>query len=124
MSFFQYLVPAMSAFAISPFSVIWYIAMPLTNPVLTSAAFLPAGMAPVLILTGSAVYLGGVVLVTGLGNVPMNRRLAGYPDASADAQRYWPEYIHNWTRLNHLRTGASAVSAILYFWAAVGLAHA
>ena len=31
--FFQYLVPAMSADAMSPLSVIWYTAMPLTNPV-------------------------------------------------------------------------------------------
>jgi len=63
------------------------------------------------IVAGAAIYLTGTVLVTMLGNVPMNRRLDGMaPDGAATAA-YWRHYASVWTRWNHLRTAAAVLAA-------------
>ncbi len=67
-------------------------------------------------------YVIGVFGVTAAGNVPMNQKLAAMPDASAEAQAYWPDYARGWTRWNHVRTAAALVASLCYAIAAVMLA--
>lgn len=62
-----------------------------------------SGMAQALAVTGSVAYLAGVMAVTGLGNVPMNRRLDGMAGDGPATAGYWPDYALRWTRLNHVR---------------------
>ncbi|MEL6100441.1 MAG: anthrone oxygenase family protein [Pseudomonadota bacterium] len=59
---------------------------------------------------GAAIYLVGVIGVTVLGNVPMNKRL----DRGTLAADYWPHYQVNWTILNHVRTVASIIAAFCF----------
>lgn len=64
---------------------------------------------PVLML-GAFVYFAFVFLVTGMGNVPMNKALAALEGEAAST--YWrTKYLRLWTRLNTIRTMGCLVSA-------------
>lgn len=56
-------------------------------------------------------YIIGSFGVTIAFNVPRNERLARLGEASAEASAYWPTYVREWTRWNHVRTAASLMSA-------------
>jgi len=76
-----------------------------------AAAFFPwsAPRSPLLVAAG-ALYVVGSFLVTGRCNVPMNDRLARMDALSPEAAAYWPRYVQEWLRWNHVRTAASAAS--------------
>lgn len=63
------------------------------------------------IMAGGLVYFTGTFLVTMLGNVPMNKRLDPMIMSAPDTRDYWQVYARDWTRWNHLRTGASALAS-------------
>ena len=69
-------------------------------------------------IVGSLNYFFGVFLVTGLGNVPMNQRLDAMDHNSEDGQAYLSIYLERWTRLNHMRTLCSLLTAFCYLTAA------
>jgi len=81
------------------------------------------GMAGWLVLGAAASYLLGTLLVTGLGNVPLNNELdalsleALTPEALKQFRLY---YESNWNRLHLIRT----VFAVLSFLLALGSAFA
>ncbi len=66
------------------------------------------------LLTGSVLYLAGVVLVTVIFNVPMNQALASANPASPDGARLWASCLTNWTAWNHVRTIASLAATVLF----------
>ena len=70
------------------------------------------------LLAGSVLYLVGVVLVTGLFNVPRNDALAAASVDSPEGHRLWAAYLSGWTAWNHVRTltalAASVAFAIAY----------
>ncbi len=65
-------------------------------------------------VAGGAIYVVGAVLVTMLGNVPMNQRLDAMAPDGALTQRYWRTYATYWTLWNHVRTMASALAAACF----------
>jgi uncharacterized membrane protein len=65
-----------------------------------------------LILAGSVAYLVGCFGVTVACNVPLNEQLAATDLGQAAA--FWPRYLELWTRWNHVRTIAPALSAALF----------
>ena len=60
-------------------------------------------------------------LLTLLGNVPMNNRLERLDHNGEQARNYWREYSVTWTRLNHVRSVGSVLTAGLYLVAAITL---
>ncbi|MEM6537239.1 MAG: anthrone oxygenase family protein [Pseudomonadota bacterium] len=82
------------------------------------------GAAQQLILFGTTAYIILVFVVTIIGNVPMNERLARLPATSAEAAAYWSNYVQNWTRWNHLRTIGSILTSGSYLFAMLVLAKA
>ena len=68
-------------------------------------------------LAAAGVYLVGSLLVTGLGNVPLNEKLAKLDPEAADANSSWHSYRKRWVRLNHIRTGACLLTAGLFIGA-------
>ena len=72
-------------------------------------------------LAGSACYLAGTYLVTVLGNVPLNRRLAGGQPADPATAALWARYRRRWTRLNHLRTASALAAALLFSLGVTGV---
>lgn len=76
------------------------------------AAFFPWGSprSPLLIAAGM-LYVVGSFFVTMAFNVPRNERLARLGSESPEAAAYWPTYLREWSRWNHVRTAASIASA-------------
>ncbi len=64
-------------------------------------------------LAAGALYLVGVIMLTGLYHVPRNNALDRLDPESSHGQRYWEIYHHQWVRMNHVRTVAPAIAAIL-----------
>lgn len=64
-----------------------------------------------LLLASSLLYLVGTFFVTIAFNVPRNERLARLDNESSERSAYWPVYVEEWSRWNHVRTVASVASA-------------
>ncbi len=65
-------------------------------------------------LGGALFYLVGTILVTMLGNVPLNDQLAAVSATDPAARDVWEYYLGRWTMWNHVRTAAAMVAALLY----------
>lgn len=61
----------------------------------------------------ATIYLAGVVLLTIGYHVPRNDHLAALDPHSAAAIDYWSTYLTQWVRMNHIRTIAPLVTAVL-----------
>jgi uncharacterized membrane protein len=68
-------------------------------------------------LIGSLCYLGGAILVTIAGNVPLNDALAAVSPDSADGASLWIRFLANWTFWNHARMLASIAAAVAFILA-------
>lgn len=66
------------------------------------------------VLAGALLYLAGTFLVTGLGNVPLNNKLAAVSATDPEAVPVWADYLGRWTTLNTLRTVAAVGAALAY----------
>ncbi len=64
------------------------------------------------LLAGALLYLLGTFLVTGLGNVPLNEKLAAVSATDSSAVAVWEHFLDQWTTLNTLRTTASVTAAL------------
>lgn len=78
------------------------------------ASVLMTGPAAGWIMAGCASYVIGVFIVTMVFNVPMNQRLDAMNRESAETVSYWTVYAPSWTLWNHVRTIASAGSAVCF----------
>ncbi|MEM6747059.1 MAG: anthrone oxygenase family protein [Pseudomonadota bacterium] len=79
------------------------------------------GAALATLVLAPIVYLPTVFLMTLFGNVPMNKKLERLDRTSTDATVYWMKYGRDWTRLNHVRSIGSILTAGLYIIAAITL---
>tara|TARA_R110000824_G_scaffold156494_4_gene329669 strand:+ start:934 stop:1437 length:504 start_codon:yes stop_codon:yes gene_type:complete len=79
------------------------------------------GAALVTLVLAPLVYLSTVFLMTMFGNVPMNNKLERLDHTTSEAKAYWAKYGRDWTRLNHVRSVGSIVTAGLYIIAAITL---
>ncbi len=64
-------------------------------------------------LIAGALYIVGVVLVTIGYHVPRNNMLDSLDPNSAAGIAYWATYLEEWVRMNHVRTIAPLVTAVL-----------
>jgi uncharacterized membrane protein len=76
--------------------------------------FLGSQSGSVYLITGSAFYLIGCLMVTGIFNVPKNEALAKVNALAADSERHWHNYVDKWTDWNHVRTVASLLAAACF----------
>jgi uncharacterized membrane protein len=66
------------------------------------------------LISAGAVYLVGIIGLTGAYHVPRNNALAAVDPESPEGERVWQTYLVEWTRMNHVRTVAGlAASALL-----------
>ncbi|MEM7494334.1 MAG: anthrone oxygenase family protein [Pseudomonadota bacterium] len=79
------------------------------------------GAALMTLLLAPIVYLPTVFFMTIFGNVPMNNKLEGLDHTSAESEAYWVKYGRDWTRLNHVRSLGSVLTAGLYVIASITL---
>lgn len=59
------------------------------------------------------IYLVGVVALTVGYHVPRNNRLAAIDPSSDDGAAYWATYLNEWVMMNHVRTAAPLVTAVI-----------
>jgi uncharacterized membrane protein len=68
------------------------------------------------LIAAGAIYLVGIIGLTGGYHVPRNNALARVDPASPEGERVWRTYLVEWTRMNHVRTvaglGAAALLAV------------
>jgi uncharacterized membrane protein len=64
-------------------------------------------------VTACVLYLLGGVVLTGAYHVPRNERLDALDPAGTEGVAYWAVYLREWVRMNHVRTVAPAVAALL-----------
>lgn len=102
----------------SLFMVLFMGFLPASAALALVAFWQTSGAALTLIVIGALTYALGVFAVTGFGNVPMNQRLDANADAPGALADYWPHYAQHWTRLNHIRSAASAFAALTWLIAA------
>ena len=68
------------------------------------------------LLAAGLLYAVGTFGVTMAFNVPRNNRLERLEAPSAEAAAYWLVYLREWTRWNHVRTGAALAAAACAFF--------
>lgn len=107
----------------SVFLTTFFALVPATVGLSFSSASNVEGARP-LIMSGTAIYILTVILVTIIGNVPMNEKLARMSSSSPDTISYWRIYGLRWTQLNHLRTIGSFATSVCFLLAAIALASA
>ena len=73
------------------------------------------------LLGGAVSYIVGTWLVTGIGNVPLNNKLAVVKPEDPESSEVWEHYLKHWTKLNSQRTGAALFAAVLF---SIGLIYA
>ena len=82
------------------------------------AVFKVDGPAKIWLIVGSVSYLVLVFMLTGGYHVPRNDKLDTFNPESAEAARFWADYVKEWTMWNHVRaigsitTLASMIMAI------------
>lgn len=64
-------------------------------------------------LIGCALYVVGVVFLTIGYHVPRNDRLAALDPSSVEGTTYWGTYLREWVRMNHVRTIAPLIAAVV-----------
>ena len=79
------------------------------------------GGGPSLFAAGGAFYLVGVILVSGLGNIPLNHKLAVLDANERDSKLFWVGYVQKWCAFNHLRVIGSVLAALCFTYGAVSL---
>lgn len=60
---------------------------------------------------GGAAYVAGTIGLTIVYHVPRNNALATVDPTGADGASYWPRYLAEWTRWNHVRVLAGLAAA-------------
>ena len=71
----------------------------------------------ILALLGGAIYIAGAIVVTMLGNVPLNNALIRVTSGQSEGAALWTKYLRDWTRWNHVRTIACTVAMVLFILA-------
>ncbi|GAA0272818.1 DUF1772 domain-containing protein [Alteraurantiacibacter aestuarii] len=66
---------------------------------------------------GAGIYLLGMLLVTIVGNVPLNNALDAATPGTAQGAAMWTQYLDRWTVWNHVRTLACTLSMAMLVWA-------
>ena len=65
---------------------------------------------PVLVVSGTVLYVVGCVAITMALNVPLNDALAGVDPGSPAGDQVWRNFADKWTRWNNVRTVAATVA--------------
>jgi len=65
-------------------------------------------------LVGAVIYCLGTFLVTILGNVPLNDKLAAVSATDSVAAKLWEHYLDRWTMWNHVRAAAAMLAALFF----------
>lgn len=98
---------------LSPAFMTVYLGTGLCCAVLGIRAVLAWGERPAaLLLAGAALYLVGVILLTGAFHVPRNNALTALDPAGPAAAEQWATFVRAWSWGNHVRVAAGLGTAV------------
>jgi uncharacterized membrane protein len=66
------------------------------------------------LIAAGAIYVIGEIATTGGYHVPRNNALARVDPESEEGARVWQTYLVEWTKMNHVRTGAGLTACALF----------
>jgi uncharacterized membrane protein len=111
---------AINSSAMTPVFMVLFLGVAVLCAVIAVVTFvLWPDVGTVRLLLGSGLYLFGAFGVTVVANVPRNEALRKLEPGTPEAVTYWPAYVREWTRWNHVRALASAAAAVVYALALV-----
>jgi uncharacterized membrane protein len=93
---------------LNPWFLLAFMGTAVLSLILVAGGFIYGGPARFYLIAGGLLFLGGVILVTMIVNVPMNNALEALQPGSEEAARLWSSTtLVDWVRWNHVRTLAS-----------------
>jgi uncharacterized membrane protein len=104
---------AINVVVMNPFVMVALFGTALASVVLMVGAVVDWGPYSVSVLVAGAVYLVGMVGVTGAYNIPRNDAMAELDPSAPSSVAPWERYVKEWTRANHVRTIAPLATAAL-----------
>jgi uncharacterized membrane protein len=106
---------AINVVILNPWFLLAFMGTAMLALVLAAGGFVYGGPARFYLIAGGLLFLGGVILVTMIANVPMNNALEALQPGSEEAVRLWSSsYLVDWVRWNHVRT-LSSIGALGFF---------
>lgn len=114
-------IAAMQSINVTVLNPIFFIAFfgtALLSVILAGVALLRFGESGAFALfAGGLLYLGGIILVTMIFNVPMNEALARIDPSSAAGTELWATYLDRWTAWNHVRSITGIIASACFILA-------
>lgn len=99
---------AINVTILNPWFLLAFMGTAVLSLILVGGGFVYGGPARFYLIAGGLLFLGGVILVTMIVNVPMNNALEALQPGRDDAARLWSSiYLVDWVRWNHVRTLSS-----------------
>ncbi|URK88942.1 DUF1772 domain-containing protein [Rhizobium sp. RCAM05350] len=99
---------AINVVILNPWFLLAFMGTAVLALILVAGGFVYGGPARFYLIAGGLLFLGGVILVTMIVNVPMNNALEALQPGSDEAARLWSStYLGDWVRWNHVRTLSS-----------------
>lgn len=106
---------AINVVILNPLFLLAFMGTAVLALILVAGGFVHGGPARFYLIAGGLLFLGGVILVTMIVNVPMNNALDALQPGSEEAARLWSSsYLVDWVRWNHVRT-LSSIGAFVCF---------
>jgi uncharacterized membrane protein len=99
---------AINVVILNPLFLLAFMGTAVLALILVAGGFVYGGPARFYLIAGGLLFLGGVILVTMIVNVPMNNALDALQPGSEEAARLWSSTtLVDWVRWNHVRTLSS-----------------
>ncbi|MBB3608177.1 anthrone oxygenase family protein [Rhizobium sp. BK602] len=98
----------------SPFMAVFLVTLALSVFIAVMAIVHWRGGVSILMLAGAALYIVTTFVSTIVFNVPLNDALDKVDGRTTEAATLWATYLGDWTKWNHLRTGASLLAACAF----------
>lgn len=99
---------AINVVILNPWFLLAFMGTAVLSLILFAGGFIYGGPARFYLIVGGLLFLGGVILVTMIVNVPMNNALEALQPGSEEAARLWSSTtLVDWVRWNHVRTLSS-----------------
>ena len=106
---------AINVVILNPWFLLAFMGTAVLSLILVAGGFIHGGPARFYLIAGGLLFLGGVIMVTMIANVPMNNALEALQPGSDEAARLWSSsYLVDWVRWNHVRT-LSSIGALGLF---------
>ncbi len=102
----------------SIFMVVFISLVPLSIAVSIWSIITTGWSGSLFVLVGTLLYVFGMFILTGTGNVPLNESLKQIDASHQEAVGAWKSYYKRWTRLNTLRCIFGVAAGVCWTFAA------